>query len=86
MAKTIKVMHVELKEQTLYGKKHFYFGSKKAIFDFFGKDSLGITYESFRAYGSRTSGDYENKHCIIREGELMTLGSVKEWKEGKNHV
>ena len=72
MASVTKVFHVEFKG------KHYYFGSKKAIFDVFGKEDIGITYSSFRNYplsaenhfGEETIG--HGAKCIIREGVLVT--------------
>ena len=62
---TIKVYHVQL------GDEHFYFGSKKAIFETFGKDVLGITYNSFRNVKDLEHIPFRNKKCIIREGVLV---------------
>lgn len=66
MASAIKVFHVE------YEGKHYYFGSKKAIFDVFGKEDIGITYSSFRNYPLSSEKHFDNKKCIIREGVLVT--------------
>ena len=66
MASVTKVFHVEFKG------KHYYFGSKKAIFDVFGKEDIGITYSSFRNYPLSAENHFDNKKCIIREGILVT--------------
>ncbi len=66
MASVTKVFHVEFKG------KHYYFGSKKAIFDVFGKEDIGITYSSFRNYPLSAENHFDNKKCIIREGVLVT--------------
>ena len=66
MASVTKVFHVEFKG------KHYYFGSKKAIFDVFGKADIGITYSSFRNYPLSAEKPFDNKKCIIREGVLVS--------------
>ena len=66
MAKILKVFHLEL------NGAHHYFGSKKAIFDVFGKEDIGITYASFRNYDLSNSNPFQNSRCTIREGVLIT--------------
>ena len=66
MAKVLKVFHLELNGE------HHYFGSKKAIFDVFGKEDIGITYASFRNYDLSNSNPFQNSRCTIREGVLIT--------------
>ena len=61
----IKVFHVQV------GEEHYYFGSKKAIFHFLGKDVLGIGYGAFRNVKNLKEVPYRNKRCIIREGVLL---------------
>ena len=67
MAKYVqKVIHLELEGM------HYYFGSLKALCDSFGKDSIGITYDSLRHTDLSPDTPYRNKKCIIREGILVT--------------
>lgn len=66
-----KVFHVEMKEP-VDGRRHFYFGSKKAIFERFAHDEVGITYRYFTNCVKLSNGPYENKKCVIRQGELTT--------------
>ena len=66
-----KVYHVQI------GDEHFYFGSKKAIFDTFGKAELGIGYTSFRNVKNLETIPYRNKKCIIREGVLVQATNMK---------
>jgi hypothetical protein len=66
-----KVFHVEMKEP-VDGKRHFYFGSKKAIFERFSHDAVGITYRTLTNCVKLSNGPYENKKCVIRQGELIT--------------
>jgi len=66
MAKVLKVFHLELNGE------HHYFGSKKAIFDVFGKEDIGITYASFRNFDLSSDKPFKNSKCIIREGVLVT--------------
>lgn len=61
-----KVIHLQLAD------KHYYFGSMKAMFTLFDKETLGITYDSLRHTNLAPGVPYENKKCIIREGELIT--------------
>ena len=64
-----KVIHVELKEQ-YNGKKHYYFGSKAAIYDTLPIQVVGIKLESLWAINLEQS-EYNNKLCIIRYGILQ---------------
>lgn len=66
MANNIKVYHLELNGE------HYYFGSKKALCDTFGKEVIGITYPSLRNYDLSPNNLFKNKKCIIREGILVT--------------
>lgn len=66
MAVNIKVFHLELNGE------HYYFGSKKALCDTFGKEYIGITYPSLRNYALSPTNPFSNKKCIIREGTLVT--------------
>ncbi len=74
-----KVFHVELK-QPVDGRKHFYFGSKRAIFDVLSHDAVGITYRTLTNCVNLQNGPYENKKCIIRQGELITTYQVRAKK------
>lgn len=53
-------------------EKHYYFGSKKALCDTFGKEDIGITYPSLRNYALSPTNPFTNKKCTIREGILVT--------------
>ena len=64
-----KIIHIEFKELT-NGAKHFYFGSQSAIFDTFTVEQVGVSYRSLLNHYSLESEPYENKKCIIRQGEL----------------
>lgn len=75
-----KVFHVELREP-IDGEKHFYFGSKMAIFQRFTPETIGTTYNTLRAAGSIKNKPYVTKWAIIREGELVTTGAGKEGEE-----
>jgi hypothetical protein len=54
MVKVSKVFHLELNGE------HHYFGSKKAIFDVFGKEDIGITYASFRNFDLSKDKPFKN--------------------------
>lgn len=76
-----KVFHVELKEP-IDGRTHFYFGSKKAIFGYFSHDEVGITYKYLTNCVKLSNEPYENKKCIIRQGELITTRMTKQSRGG----
>ena len=59
------------------GEKHYYFGSKKAIYDVFDKEQLGIGYSSLLNVKKLEEIPYKNKKCIIREGVLIQTSGVK---------
>ena len=71
----IKVFHVQI------GEEHYYFGSKKAIFDNLDKSLLGIGYTSFRNIKNLDKVPYHNKKCIIREGVLVQAVSSRNRSE-----
>ena len=77
MAQVRKIFHVEFREP-IDGKKHYYFGSKSAIFQRFTPEQVGITYKSFRNVGSIKEEPYINKQCTIWQGELIASQSNKE--------
>jgi esterase/lipase superfamily enzyme len=77
MAQIRKVFHVEFREP-IDGKKHYYFGSKTAIFQRFTAKQMGITYQSFRNVGNIKDVPYINKWCVVRQGELIASQSNKE--------
>ncbi len=68
---TRKVIHVELKEP-IEGQRHFYFGSKKAVYSVFSSETVGISYRYLANAVRLSNGPYENKKCIIRQGWLVT--------------
>ncbi len=63
-----QIIHLQL------GEEHHYFGSAAAIYDYFSKDVIGISYGSLRNYGLSPSKPYINakKAVIIREGILLS--------------
>jgi len=78
-----KVIHVELKEP-FNGKRHYYFGSKKAIYETLPREVVGISYESFRALGDIKNHPYEGRKSTIRQGVLRTLGNNDNESEKDN--
>lgn len=54
MAQVRKIFHVEFNEP-IDGKKHYYFGSKSAIFQRFSAEQVGITYKSVTLEVSKMS-------------------------------
>lgn len=51
------------------------FTSKKLLFDYYGKEFLGVTYNTL--HGITIHGQYENSHCLIQRMRLC---------EGRRHV
>ncbi len=74
-----KVIHVELK-RPYKGRKHYYFGSKAAIYDHIPENNIGIKLESLWNV-DLTNGEYENSRVIIRMGllerKMTNRGGVK---------
>ena len=80
--KTRKVIHVELKEPG-DRPKHFYFGSKKAVYDVLSNEVVGITYKTLLNCVKLSKGPYENKKCIIRQGILVPASMNTKSRGGK---
>ncbi len=59
-------------------QKHFYFGSKAAIFQRFTPEQVGVSYKTLRNIGSIKSQPFSNGKCIIRQGELIASSARKE--------
>lgn len=68
MSQQTKVIHVELKDPYM-DKKHFYYGSKAAIYDELPEGVVGIKKESLWNV-DLDSREYINKLCTIRSGVL----------------
>lgn len=66
--KLFKVIHVELK-RPYKGRKHYYFGSKAAIYEHIPEKYIGIKLESLWNV-DLTDNEYENNYVTIRMGEL----------------
>ncbi len=73
-----KIIHVELKEP-IKGKRHYYFGSKAAIYEDFSEDLIGIKKESLWNV-DLDKVEYQNKFCTIRMGTLKR----KQTNRGSN--
>lgn len=65
-----KIIHVEFREPK-DGQRHYYFGSKTAIYQRFSAEDVGITYYSLKNYCITKEQPYINKKCVIRVGELI---------------
>ena len=68
MNKKLKIIHLELFKDN----SHHYFGSLKALCDYFGKEDIGIVYSSLRAVNLSENKEYRNQKCVIRQGVLIT--------------
>lgn len=68
MSQQTKVIHVELKDP-YQNKKHYYYGSKAAIYDELPEEVVGIKKESLWNVDLE-KGEYINRLCTIRFGIL----------------
>lgn len=76
-----KILHVELRN-SIDGERHYYFGSKAAIFQRFTSEQMGITYYSLKNICITKDKPYVNRQCIIRQGEL--IASETKTREDKS--
>lgn len=80
------VIMVELKVPMEDTPDVTFFGSKKAIFEYFGNKVLGISYGSLRTHNIKDT-PYENKTCRIIKGTLWKVNSAaiiaRREKEGR---
>lgn len=66
--KGIKIIHLE------YGGEHYYFGSLKVMCQYFGRDKLGMSYNSFRAnvrLDPENPFHHKRLNYTVREGNLV---------------
>lgn len=82
--RNLKVIHVELKE-SYDGKNHYYFGSKKAIYETLPHEVVGISYQSLRTIGDIRNHPYEGRRCIIRQDILRTLKRGNDYEDEKEN-
>lgn len=62
-----KVVHFRFKNST----EDFFFGSLKAIYDYFSEEDVGIKYKSLlNAFKDKDT--YQNKRVVITTGTLLT--------------
>lgn len=78
-----KVIHVELKEP-FKGKRHYYFGSKAAIYEDLSEDLIGIKKESLWNV-DLDKVEYQNKFCTIRMGVLTRKQTERGVKRKANY-
>lgn len=76
-----KIVHIEF-INPIDGERHYYFGSKAAIFQRFSPEQVGITYYSLKNVSITKEKPYVNRQCIIRCGEL--IASESNQQEGKS--
>lgn len=72
-----KLYHIEFNNE-IDGKRHYYFGSKSAIYQHFSTEQVGITYNTLRNLGDMSKKPYINSLCIIRQGELVASQSSEK--------
>ena len=80
--KQLKVIHVDLKEP-VNGKAHYYFGSKKAIYDVLKHEEVGISYDTLRTKNITPLEPYLGRKATIRQDVLVTLNTVSNEKENQ---
>lgn len=69
MSRELNIIHLYVKESNT----HHYFGSLKAMYQYFDKQQLGITYDSLATRGIAKTNLYENKKIIVRKGKLYSM-------------
>ena len=70
-----RVFIVELKVEMPDTPSLLTFGSKKAIFEYFGNDALRLSYST--ACNIHFDEGYENSVCVIRETRLLSINSAE---------
>lgn len=66
----MKIFHVELKKDG-GSSRHYYFSSLAAIYEVLRVDDIGCKVERLWNFGVAIDHPFENKHCIIRMGEVV---------------
>lgn len=64
------------------GERHYYFGSKAAIFQRFTSEQMGVTYYTLKNICITKEEPYVNRKCVIRVGEL--IASETKTREDKS--
>ena len=62
-----KIIHVEM-VNPVDGERHYYLGSKAAIFQRFTAEEMGITYYSLKNICITKEKPYVYRQCTIRQG------------------
>lgn len=75
MKQQFKVIHIELKEP-YEGKKHYYYGSKSAIYEHLPEEVIGIKKESLWNIDLEKD-EYQNRLCTIRMGRLRRKQTLR---------
>lgn len=75
MKQQFKVIHIEF-PSPIDGKKHHYFGSKAAIYEYLTPEQVGISLESLWNIDLET-GEYKNRLCAIRMGILRRKHTLR---------
>lgn len=80
-----KVIHLEVKATNQHSSKHFFYGSMQALFNLVPQEFKEFcpSYGTLRNYALSEDKPYENKHVIIRKGELLTSGAQKNKDDKK---
>ena len=69
MSKELNIIHLYVKESNT----HHYFGSLRAMYQYFDRQQLGITYDSLATRGIAKTNLYENKKIIVRKGKVYSM-------------
>lgn len=75
MKQQFKVIHIEL-EIPYKGKKHYYYGSKAAIYQHLPEEIVGIKLESLWNV-DLDQEEYKNRLCTIRMGALRRKQTLR---------
>lgn len=78
MKQQFKVIHIEL-ETPYRGKKHYYYGSKAAIYQHLPEEIVGIKLESLWNV-DLDQEEYKNRLCTIRMGTLRRKSTARGGK------
>lgn len=69
-----KIFHLYIKDK----EKHSYYGSLQALFNHF--NNLGVSKFTLDRYDF--ANPFENEKIVIRKGEFLSTGDVKQKSQG----
>lgn len=60
------VVHLEIQG------RHYYYGNLKALCDHWPKEEIGVSHAYLKNLNITEEKPYQNSHCIIRRGIIVT--------------